>query len=227
MPYSINYFNERVRDEVLSLSADLLADYARCVELVAVAGLASWIPRLRHERWGLMELRLRGARDTARVFLCAAEAGERSSREGEPLTDATAAVIVLHAYEERLLTAEQVCLRVDGAHRRMRARHQPRSGYRPQPHDQQAFLGEVASREGFAAAYDSRADEYLLARECVRVRIDANLMQSAVAASMGTTISAVSRLEHADGTSPSLATLRRYSRALGCELELRLTPTSA
>ena len=225
MSYSINYFNERVRDEVLSLSAELLADYARCVELMAVAGLASWIPRLRHERWGLMELRLRGARDAARVFLCAAEAGEGPSRGGEPLADA--AVIVLHACEERLLTAEQMRVHVDGAHRRMRARHQPRSGYLPRPHDHQAFLGEVASREGFAAAYDSRADEYLLARECVRVRIDANLMQSAVAALMGTTGSAVSRLEHADGTSPSLATLRRYSRALGCELELRLTPTSA
>lgn len=225
MPYSIHYFSERVRDEVLSLSADLLADYARCVELVAIAGLASWIPRLRHERWGLMELRLRGARDTARVFLCAVEAGECSSREGEPLADA--AVIVLHAYEERLFTAEQMCVRVDDSHRRMRARHQVRSGYRPQPHDQQAFLGQVWSREGFAAAYDSRADEYLLARECVRVRMDANLMQSAVAASMGTTGSAVSRLEHATGTSPSLATLRRYSRALGCELELRLTSTSA
>ena len=222
MPYSINYFNERIHDEVLSLSADLLADYARCIELVAVDGPAPWVPRLRHVRWGLMELRLRGAMDTARVFLCATEVGERPLREGKPTVDA--AVIVLHAYQEGQFTAVQADALVDDARHSMRVRSLPRSGYRPQLHDQRAFLGEVASREGFAAAYDSLADEYLLARECVRVRINANLLQSVVAASMGTTAGAVSRLEHANGTSPSLATLRRYSRALGCELELRLIP---
>ena len=41
---------------------------------------------------------------------------------------------------------------------------------------------------------------------------------------MGTTKSAVSRLEAAGKHSPSVATLKRYARAVGCEIEIRLQP---
>jgi transcriptional regulator with XRE-family HTH domain len=42
--------------------------------------------------------------------------------------------------------------------------------------------------------------------------------------SMGTTKSAVSRLEAADKHSPSIATLKKYAKAVGCEIEIRPLP---
>ena len=41
---------------------------------------------------------------------------------------------------------------------------------------------------------------------------------------MGTTKSAISRLESAGKHAPSLATLKRYASAVGCELQVRLVP---
>ena len=41
---------------------------------------------------------------------------------------------------------------------------------------------------------------------------------------MGTTKSAVSRLESAGKHAPSLATLKRYAEAVGCELQVKLVP---
>ena len=39
---------------------------------------------------------------------------------------------------------------------------------------------------------------------------------------MGTTKSAISRLESAGKHTPSLATLKRYASAVGCELQVKL-----
>lgn len=39
---------------------------------------------------------------------------------------------------------------------------------------------------------------------------------------MGTTKSAISRLESAGKHAPSLATLKRYAEAVGCKLEIKL-----
>lgn len=41
---------------------------------------------------------------------------------------------------------------------------------------------------------------------------------------MGTTKSAVSRLEAVGKHSPSVSTLKKYARAVGCEVEIRLVP---
>jgi transcriptional regulator with XRE-family HTH domain len=41
---------------------------------------------------------------------------------------------------------------------------------------------------------------------------------------MKTTKSAVSRLESAGKHAPSLATLKKYARAVGCRLEIKLIP---
>jgi transcriptional regulator with XRE-family HTH domain len=41
---------------------------------------------------------------------------------------------------------------------------------------------------------------------------------------MGTTKSAISRLESAGKHAPSLATLKRYALAVGCELQVKLVP---
>lgn len=63
-------------------------------------------------------------------------------------------------------------------------------------------------------------------RELLTARVKAGLTQEQVAASMGTTKSAVSRLEAAGKHSPSVSTLKRYAKAVGCDVEIRLVPAS-
>ena len=80
-------------------------------------------------------------------------------------------------------------------------------------------------RKGFAEAYAERTEEYKLVRELLAARARAGLTQGQVAASMGTTKSAVCRLEGLGAHSPSVETLKRYARAVGCEVEVRLVPS--
>ena len=71
-------------------------------------------------------------------------------------------------------------------------------------------------------AYDALAVEYVLASQMLAARTTAGLTQEAVASRMGTTKSAISRLESAGKHAPSLATLKRYAEAVGCKLEIKL-----
>ena len=96
--------------------------------------------------------------------------------------------------------------------------------FKPVPHKRQEFLARAAKRKGFAEAYDALALEYHLADQMLRARARAGLTQDAVAERMGTTKSAISRLESAGKHAPSLATLKRYASAVGCELQVRLVP---
>lgn len=52
----------------------------------------------------------------------------------------------------------------------------------------------------------------------------AGLTQEAVAARMGTTKSAVSRLEAAGKHAPSVASLKKYAATVGCTLKIELVP---
>ncbi len=96
--------------------------------------------------------------------------------------------------------------------------------YQPVTHNHPAFLAKARLRPGFVKAYDELALEYALAHEMLSARARAALTQGAVAARMGTTKSAVSRLESAGKHAPSLATLKRYALAVGCDLQVRLVP---
>lgn len=96
--------------------------------------------------------------------------------------------------------------------------------YHPVPHDHDAFLDKARKRKGFDEAYADLEDEYLLVRELLAARLRAGLTQEQVAHSMGTTKSAVSRLESAGKHSPSITTLTKYAEAVGCDVELRLVP---
>jgi len=98
--------------------------------------------------------------------------------------------------------------------------------YRPVPHDHDEFIQKALKRKGFGEAYAALADEYALARELLAARSRAGLTQEEVAESMGTTKSAVSRLEAVGRHSPSVTTLKKYARAVGCEVEIRLVPAS-
>lgn len=96
--------------------------------------------------------------------------------------------------------------------------------HKPVPHDHQAFLERAAARPGFARAYEALALEYQVAGQMIKARARAGMTQDAVAERMGTTKSAVSRLESAGKHTPSLATLKRYASAVGCELQVTLVP---
>jgi DNA-binding XRE family transcriptional regulator len=96
--------------------------------------------------------------------------------------------------------------------------------YHPVPHDHEAFLDKAMKRKGFKEAYEELEGEYALVRELLAARTRAGLTQEAVAGLMGTTKSAVSRLEAAGKHAPSMATLKKYAQAVGCHLEIKLVP---
>ena len=97
--------------------------------------------------------------------------------------------------------------------------------YRPVPHDQKAFLAKARARKGFGKAYNALALEYQVAGQMLKARSRAGLTQDTVAERMGTTKSAISRLESAGKHAPSLATMKRYANAVGCELQFKLVWT--
>ena len=71
--------------------------------------------------------------------------------------------------------------------------------------------------------YDRLEKEFAYLDEFLKARAEAGVTQAELARRIGTTQSAVARLESGKGKrSPSLATLRKYADALGCRLELHL-----
>jgi len=99
--------------------------------------------------------------------------------------------------------------------------------FKPVRRDHKAFVEKASKRKGFVEAYDALALEYQLANQMLKARSRAGLTQDAVAERMGTTKSAISRLESAAKHAPSIATLKRYANAVGCELQVRLVPQKA
>jgi DNA-binding XRE family transcriptional regulator len=96
--------------------------------------------------------------------------------------------------------------------------------YKPVRHNHSDFLAKASERKGFQEAYESLDVEYRLISQLLKARARAGLTQDAVAERMGTTKSAVSRLEAAGKHAPSLSTLKRYAKAVGCELQIKLVP---
>jgi transcriptional regulator with XRE-family HTH domain len=94
--------------------------------------------------------------------------------------------------------------------------------HKPVAHDHKAFLAKARARKGFTEAYEALELEYQVANQMLKARAQAGLTQDAVAERMGTTKSAVSRLESASKHAPSLSTLKRYAQAVGCELQIKL-----
>jgi len=98
--------------------------------------------------------------------------------------------------------------------------------YQPVPHNHDAFIKKALRRKGFREAYDDLEEKYLLIREMLSARFRSSLTQEAVAELMGTTKSAVSRLEAGGKHVPSLTTLKKYAQAVGCRLEIKLVPNT-
>jgi predicted transcriptional regulator len=85
------------------------------------------------------------------------------------------------------------------------------------------FRTRALQRPEVRKAYDELEDEFAFLDEVLKARVAAGLTQAEVAARVGTTQSAIARLESAASKhSPSIATLQRYARALGYRVEIRL-----
>lgn len=98
------------------------------------------------------------------------------------------------------------------------------TAYKPVPHDT-AFRKALLAKPGVQKAYDALEEEYTALHAMLAARKDAGLTQADVASRMGTTVSAVSRLEsslRSEKHSPSFSTLRKYAQACGKRLVLQM-----
>jgi len=75
-------------------------------------------------------------------------------------------------------------------------------------------------------AYEESEPAYLLSSAMLRARSDLGITQAELARRMGTSQSVVSRLENMD-SSPTLRTVVKVAKALGCEVELRFVRREA
>jgi predicted transcriptional regulator len=73
----------------------------------------------------------------------------------------------------------------------------------------------------FRKEYDKADEEFAIIEALIRARAKAKLSQADVAKRIGTTQSAIARLE-GGRVSPSLSTLRRYAEATGTRLQVDL-----
>ncbi|MCL2161413.1 MAG: type II toxin-antitoxin system RelE/ParE family toxin [Betaproteobacteria bacterium] len=70
MTYQIDYFHQGVLAEIESWPVDVLADYARLIELLAQHGPSLRLPHSKAFGDGLFELRPRGRSGIGRAFYC-------------------------------------------------------------------------------------------------------------------------------------------------------------
>ncbi len=96
--------------------------------------------------------------------------------------------------------------------------------YKPVSHDHEEFLRKAKKDAEFRKEYEAFAPAYTFIRQLLLARQHSALTQEAIARKIGTTKSAVSRLESAGKHIPSITTLRKYAEAVGCELEIKLVP---
>lgn len=99
-------------------------------------------------------------------------------------------------------------------------KHTSGEGFNPVSHTA-ADTARMLADPAVKAAYDALDDEYTALRAILSARRDAGLTQAEIAERMGTTASAVSRLEaslSSEKHSPSFSTLRKYAAACGKKL---------
>lgn len=102
-----------------------------------------------------------------------------------------------------------------------------REKYDPIPLDVEATHKRWMKRPGYAAAYAALEDELATLGDLLRARQHAGMPQVDVAERMGIAQASVARLESSAGSrkyAPSIATLRRYADAVGCDLRISLSP---
>ncbi len=97
--------------------------------------------------------------------------------------------------------------------------------YKPVRIDSKKAIAKAKLRPGFTQAWDELEEEYAALSALLNARKAAGLTQEALANKMGTTKSAVSRLEsslRSEKHSPSFSTLKKYANACGKKLVVQL-----
>lgn len=90
-------------------------------------------------------------------------------------------------------------------------------------HTLKDFKARALARSDVRREYEGLKEEFEILDEILKARAEAGLTQAELAARIGTTQSAVARLETAMGKhSPSIGTLKRYASALGYRLQIHL-----
>lgn len=85
------------------------------------------------------------------------------------------------------------------------------------------FKAKALARPEVRREYERLAEEFAFLDQILNARAESGFTQAEVAARVGTTQSAIARLESGGKRhSPSLSTLQRYASALGYRLEVRL-----
>ena len=85
------------------------------------------------------------------------------------------------------------------------------------------FKARALARPDVRRKYEGLREEFEILDEILKARAESGLTQAELATRIGTTQSAVARLETAMGKhSPSIGTLKRYASALGYRLHVRL-----
>lgn len=82
---------------------------------------------------------------------------------------------------------------------------------------------KLLSNSKTLAAYEDMRPEFSLLKQMLKAREVSGLSQAEIAKRMGTKPPSITRLETSLGSgkhSPSLATLRKYAEAVGCELQV-------
>jgi ribosome-binding protein aMBF1 (putative translation factor) len=86
----------------------------------------------------------------------------------------------------------------------------------------EVIKAELLSDPEVKREYDALEQEFAIASELIRARARAGLSQAELAERMGTSQSAIARLE-SGRTLPSAKTLIRFAEATGSKVELRLS----
>jgi transcriptional regulator with XRE-family HTH domain len=85
------------------------------------------------------------------------------------------------------------------------------------------FKKRALARPEVKKAYDELAEEFAFLDQVLKARTESGFTQAEVAKRVGTTQSAIARLESAAPKhSPSIVTLQRYAKAIGYKVEIRL-----
>ncbi len=106
MTWSITYYNERVRKEVLAMPAGIVADYVRLTDAMVLHGADLRMPHSRAMGAGLFELRPKGPEGIGRVFYC--------TRVGH-------SIVVLHSFVKKTQETPDTELRL--ARKRLKEVH--------------------------------------------------------------------------------------------------------
>lgn len=97
--------------------------------------------------------------------------------------------------------------------------------YQPVRLNVEKAIKEAKRRPGFTEAWDALEEEYSTLQALLAARAEAGLTQEDIAKRMGTTKSAVSRLEASlrdPKHSPSFLTLKKYANACGKKIIVQL-----